>query len=434
MKAGTDPDELSDAPATDPSLMRLAAGLRVGLAGLVLLVGTLVPDPRVVQPAYSIVGLTYLAAAVGWRLLAPGRVRGRCRIIGPAADLAFLLTLSALSGGSSSLIQPVFFLLPVVVAFLGVPWATGTLGAAVALGYLVVASAFSGSQAPGPVIWLHFGFLVWLAAGTTAMSAAIGRRERRLRELRRQQRDLVAESLRIEERERARLAEQLHDGPLQVLMAGRLTLGLVADGLTGRAGSEPDRTQPDRTEPDLTRAAPAFDGTGAAAEVRAVRDDLAEAARDIRATVRGLHPQVLDELGLDAAIRQLVDAFRARTAVRLDLRIDPAGGEPDRDRDALAYGAVRELLVNAAKHARAGTIRIALDRDAADGSLELLVEDDGVGFDPAVLPGRVAQGHIGLSALRARVTAAGGSVDIRSGADGTAVTVRLPGVAGPRRT
>jgi two-component system NarL family sensor kinase len=100
----------------------------------------------------------------------------------------------------------------------------------------------------------------------------------------------------------------------------------------------------------------------------------------------------------------------------------------------MLYRAARELLVNAAKHARAERIRVRLRREAGADTVTLLVADDGIGFDPDLLADRVAEGHIGLASLVAGIEALGGSVllDTAPGA-GTAVTVALPGSTAPSR-
>jgi two-component system, NarL family, sensor kinase len=402
---------------TDPALLKVTTGLRIGLALLILLVGTAIPDAQVRNPAYTVVGLLYLGAAVSWRLLLPRLpAPGSARIVGPAVDVGFLLTLAALSGGPTSLLQPVFFLLPVIVAFFGVPWATGLFGFVIAVGYLFTAFVWAGSTAPAPVIWLHFCFLIWLTAGTTTMSVVIVRREERLRSLERLQRNLVAQSLRIEERERTILAERLHDGPLQVLLAARMSLDVVTDQLHG-LGSNADES---------------------VAELRSLKSDLRTAANDIRATVSGLHPQVLGQLGLVAGLRELTGEAERRTGAHVELIIDDRGPNPDesapehrRETDNLIYSAARELLVNIAKHAHARRITVTLRRGAS-GAEELTVSDDGVGFDPSVLPQRVADGHLGLGMHLARAAAAGGALDITSGGTGTTITLTLdPGADSP---
>jgi signal transduction histidine kinase len=92
---------------------------------------------------------------------------------------------------------------------------------------------------------------------------------------------------------------------------------------------------------------------------------------------------------------------------------------------ALLYRATQEAVRNVLTHAHAGsvTVRVAVDADTAT----LDVTDDGTGFDPAVAEARARAGHFGLRALTDRVTAAGGSVQVRSTqGEGTHLEVRVP--------
>ena len=98
-------------------------------------------------------------------------------------------------------------------------------------------------------------------------------------------------------------------------------------------------------------------------------------------------------------------------------------GHPDCQE--LLYRVARELLTNVTRHARATTIEFTLNR--ADGRITLTVADDGAGFDPAVVPERVAQGHIGLASHIVRVESVGGTFDVTSSpGSGTRVVVTVP--------
>ena len=95
------------------------------------------------------------------------------------------------------------------------------------------------------------------------------------------------------------------------------------------------------------------------------------------------------------------------------------------DSQQLLYRAARELLTNIGKHAQAATVSVRLGR--IGDRVILTVADDGVGFDPAVVSRYVADGHIGLGSLLARLDAMGGSMLVDSGpGGGTRVTVTSP--------
>ena len=208
---------------------------------------------------------------------------------------------------------------------------------------------------------------------------------------------LLAELNTLEQRERRMLAENLHDGALQYILAAR---GDLEDLLDGGDGADPDAG-------------------------RRVDEALRMSATLLRDTVSDLHPAVLEQAGLAAALPSLVGAAGVRGD--LDGRLDTTGW-PEHERtgvDDLLYGAARELVGNVVKHAGARHLEVTLDRR---GDLATLtVADDGGGMDPDAAVRRLAEGHIGLASRRAHIEAAGGTMNIRPGRPtGTVVTVTVP--------
>jgi two-component system NarL family sensor kinase len=194
-----------------------------------------------------------------------------------------------------------------------------------------------------------------------------------------------------DERHNRDVAEHLHDGPLQTLLAARLEL------------DEARERNPD----------PALD---------MVYSALQETASGLRSTVTQLHPQVLAQLGLTPAVRELLRQFESRNDVTVQTELEDVG-KPESQ--ALMYRAARELLTNIGKHAKATTVRVGLNRKG--NRVILTVDDDGTGFDPAIVAQYVADGHIGLGSLLARFDAMGGSMDITSRTGhGTQITVTSP--------
>jgi two-component system, NarL family, sensor kinase len=204
-------------------------------------------------------------------------------------------------------------------------------------------------------------------------------------------RQLVSQAMQSDERHNHEVAEHLHDGPLQTLLGARL---------------EPDEAR--ERNPD-----PALDMVYAA---------LRETATGLRSTVTQLHPQVLAQLGLTPAVRELVRQFESRNDLIVEADLDEVGKPQSQ---ALLYRAARELLTNIGKHAKATTVSVGLTRRG--DRIILTIADDGAGFDPAIVAQYVADGHIGLGSLLARFDAMGGAMDIdsRSG-HGTQVTVTSP--------
>jgi signal transduction histidine kinase len=149
------------------------------------------------------------------------------------------------------------------------------------------------------------------------------------------------------------------------------------------------------------------------AELDRVADGLASTLDELREYARGIHPAILAEGGLRAALKAL--ARRSPVPVTLDVRT----GERLPERlEVTAYYVVSEALANAAKHAEASAVHI--DIEEADEIIRLTVRDDGIGgADPA-------RGS-GLVGLKDRVAAIGGTLSLRSRpADGTTLLVELP--------
>jgi signal transduction histidine kinase len=187
---------------------------------------------------------------------------------------------------------------------------------------------------------------------------------------------------------RRQIERDLHDGAQQRLVVTALELS--------RLDRQLDR-DPQAARAMLTRA----------------REQLASGLSELRDLARGIHPTVLTERGLEAALAAL--AQRAPLPVELCVavpdRLDPTI-------EAAAYFLVSEALTNIAKHAQAD--RVTVDIAATDGTLEVTIADDGAGgADPA--------NGSGLRGLVDRVTAIGGRLDVSSpSGQGTRLSARLP--------
>jgi PAS domain S-box-containing protein len=203
--------------------------------------------------------------------------------------------------------------------------------------------------------------------------------------------DLAASRARIVEAgdaERRRLERNLHDGAQQRLVATSLSVRLAA----GRANTDP------QLHAMLDRAG----------------EELALALEELRELARGLHPAVLSDHGLGAALQTLAD--RAPVPVLVDVALDDERlPEPV---EAAAYYVVAEALTNMAKHAHASAAQVRVQR--ADGHAVVEVADDGVG-------GADEKGGSGLFGLVDRVEALGGRLTVTSppGA-GTRLRAELP--------
>jgi len=148
---------------------------------------------------------------------------------------------------------------------------------------------------------------------------------------------------------------------------------------------------------------------------------LRDAGEAIRRVSHELRPAVLDELGLEPALRTLAEGVSRRSGVRVPLDVEAGGRLPHRVETAL-YRAAQEGLQNAVRHAQARTVSVAVGRSQRDVALE--IRDDGRGFDARLV--RERRG-IGLEGIRERLVRLGGSLEIESrpGA-GTTLRVRIP--------
>ncbi|HJC68431.1 sensor histidine kinase [Brachybacterium sp. EE-P12] len=195
--------------------------------------------------------------------------------------------------------------------------------------------------------------------------------------------------------ERLRIERDLHDGVQPRLVNLAMTLGLARTAI---------RSDPDRAEALVGEAH---------AEAKAVMTDLRQLAR-------GIHPAVLADRGLDAALSAL--AARSRIPVVLDVTLlGPGHAGLDREREGVAYFVVAEALTNIAKHAEAEQVAVTVRQEP--GTLRVRIEDDGRGGALVRRDGL----STGLAGLTDRVRAAGGVLEILSPrGGGTVLEAVLP--------
>ncbi len=198
------------------------------------------------------------------------------------------------------------------------------------------------------------------------------------------------------EAERQRISRDLHDEPLQKLVLLQRALRSAAPG-------------PYRSRDALLQL-------------------VDTAAGDLREICERLRPPVLDDLGLEAALRWLVDEAGRAAPFTIDLQIDgtPDVQRPDADVETNIYRAAQEALNNALRHSQASRVRIRLT--CAADAIRLSVQDDGRGFRASSdLAAYAAVGHLGLAGLRERFSRLGGHVQVDSQPGGpTALTVEAP--------
>lgn len=212
-------------------------------------------------------------------------------------------------------------------------------------------------------------------------------------------RSLSSQLLLTEERERRRIATELHDRIGQNLAMSKLKVGLIVQS-DGAADLRDD--------------------------LEAVREMIDQAIQDARSLTFELSPPVLHELGLEPAIQWLAEALTARYGISVVCRTR-ATSIPTAERyRVLIFQAVRELLINAIKHAKAREVTVILG-DVKD-HLRIDIQDDGIGFDPSGINGTSGyNGGYGLFSIRERLATLGGRLDIRSApGEGTLAVLTIP--------
>ncbi len=223
--------------------------------------------------------------------------------------------------------------------------------------------------------------------------------EARLRDYQQKLRSLASRLARTEERERRRVAQELHDNIGQILATSKMKLGA--------AGALADSQE-------LT------------AMLRTVAELLDDCIEFTRSMTFELGTPVLYEIGLEAALQNLAARMEREYGLSTSFEDDGRAKPLAEEARVALYRAARELLINVVKHARADSAKLSLRRQ--NGFVRLSVEDDGVGFDTIALEARnVRSQGFGLFSIRERISHLGGAFDLNSApGEGTAVRLRVP--------
>ncbi len=201
------------------------------------------------------------------------------------------------------------------------------------------------------------------------------------------------------EDERSRISRELHDEFGQTLTAAKINLQLLRSTAT-------DPTVASRLKDSVTMV-----------------DGMIRQARDI---ARGLRPPLLDEAGLVPALDHHLKSLAERSGLQIELDAAPEVASAPTGLNTTVFRVVQEAVSNVLRHARATLIRVTLR--AEPGALRLVIEDDGIGFDPEAVSQRTKRGeHLGLLGMTERVRNAGGTLvlDSRPGA-GSRLEVWVP--------
>jgi signal transduction histidine kinase/integral membrane sensor domain MASE1 len=225
-------------------------------------------------------------------------------------------------------------------------------------------------------------------------------------------RQLTGKLLRSEDETRRRIARELHDSTAQNLLGAALGIGQTL------------RLIPRMKKP-------------AKAALEESRSLIEQSQREIRTVSYLLHPPMLDEMGLPAALRWFCDGFAKRTDIPVELETRPDVGRMRGEVELALFRVAQEALTNVHRHAGASKVRICLwvaESSAGSPAIVMEIKDNGRGIlaDTGHRPGfvkRPVDGQsdgIGLAGMRERLHQFGGSWHITSGAQGTTVYVSVP--------
>ena len=207
-------------------------------------------------------------------------------------------------------------------------------------------------------------------------------------------RDALRRIVQAQELERHRLARELHDETGQALTS--ILLGL--------------KTIEEARDREAMREA-----------TQEVRERVVTTLQDVRRLAVELRPKVLDDFGLVSALERLTETFQEQTGLSVDLEAGTAGERLPGEIETALYRIVQEALTNVVKHARATRVSILLTR--RDGSIAVVVEDDGLGFEPA----DAGDGGFGLVGIRERIELLGGRLGLESSrGTGTTLVAEVP--------
>jgi len=211
------------------------------------------------------------------------------------------------------------------------------------------------------------------------------------------QRNLSARLLTLQDEERRKFARELHDSVGQQLAAMKMALSMLEHKLPG-----------DSVVQDCLKLSD-------------------EAIAETRTISHLLHPPLLDEAGLNSAIRWFVEGFAKRSGIQVNLQIQDRPERLESSVELVLFRALQETLTNVHRHSGAKQADVSLH--SSEGHLILSVRDHGRGISAVVLKNLADQGSgggVGLAGMTERLREIGGRLQISSHGNGTEVVVRVP--------
>jgi len=212
-------------------------------------------------------------------------------------------------------------------------------------------------------------------------------------------RTLSSELLLTEERERRRIATELHERIGHALANALIKLGMVQESTAS---------------------------AGLAGQLEEIRHLIDQTIQDASSLTFEISPPMLYDLGLEAAIDWLIEQTQKQYNLPIEFYDDRQPKPMDISFRVLIFQAIRELVFNIVKHARARAAKILIKRDGKD--IRIVIEDDGTGFDATSMNSRLGKTKgFGLFSIRERLSHLGGYLDVESGpGKGTRITIVSP--------
>jgi PAS domain S-box-containing protein len=215
------------------------------------------------------------------------------------------------------------------------------------------------------------------------------------------EKEFSARLLKLQDEERRRIARELHDGVGQLLTVMSMNVAEV-------------EREKSKLSPETARC------------VEHNARLIEQVSTDIRTMSYLFHPPLLDEMGLNSALKWYVDGFSERSKIAATLELAEDLDRLPQEYELCLFRIAQECLTNIHRHSGASTARLRLLR--SPGEIELEVSDDGKGIDGEA-KSKIASGEstgVGLRGMQERVRQLGGSVEIRSNGNGTTVTATVP--------
>jgi signal transduction histidine kinase len=214
-------------------------------------------------------------------------------------------------------------------------------------------------------------------------------------------RQLSARLLRVQDEERRRIARDLHDSTGQMVAMLCMNLSTL-------------QAEAARIDASLAKS------------VSANAAIAGQVSNELRTISYLLHPPLLDEMGLESALRWFVEGFAQRSGIQVDLDLARGFGRLSPDLETAVFRVVQECLTNIHRHSESATAMIRLSQES--GRVLLEIEDAGKGIAPEKLAQvtSFASSGVGLRGIRERIEDFDGELEIASGEGGTQVRVSLP--------